>query len=312
MSDDPNPRAVLGANRPPLFGPDELPKQLDLAHADLFAEAAGLDAERFALPEAPATDAECAAVSAFILKARAFGRKVEGVRAEVGRPYLDSTKAINAFFKEIAEPVDAMADPKGALANVVNVYARAKAERERAERLERERQERATAEAARKEEQRLRDEAEAAQRRSEEAAAAIRAAADKESRDAAEKAMREADAQAASLRKGAEDTAQDAAQAERKAETNARQAAGPVAALSRVGGGGATSSITKRWSYEITAFSALQRSLGPLGQYLSLDTIEQAVARAVREQSQGGQRPTLDLPGVILKSVDRTNIRAAQ
>lgn len=313
MSDAPNPRAVLGANVPPLDSPDVLGARLEADHAAIFSEAAQLKAESYALPAAPATDEECGLLSDHVVKLQKVAKKLEDARTTEGRPYLEATKIVNATFNEVRETiVDKKTGLAQKLTDRVGIYSRAKAERERAERLERERLEREKAEKARQEEERQRAEAERVQREADAAAAKIRAAQDAEIRAAAEKEMREANQRAADLRKEADRSADEAAGAERKADANERAAEGDTGKFSKVSAEGSTASVTKRWTYNIEDMGALRVSLGPLEAYLSEDTICAAVARAVREQSLGGATPTIALPGVQILQVENTNIRAAR
>lgn len=304
-----NPRVALGDNKPPLEPAESLEKRLDLEQAALIGEAAALDVEFFKLPPDPATDEECAAVSGHVAKIKALNKKLEDARTTTGRPYLEANRVINGWFKEMTDPLALTAD---GLTKKVAAYARAKGEREAAERRQREAAERAAAEAARAEEQRQRAAADAAARSAEEAAARIRQAATPEARGEAETQMRQAEAQAGELREAAEASGKTAAQAERKADGHERAAGGDLTRLSRVAGATATASVSKVWAYTITDARKLLATLGPLAPYLSEMTISDAVARAVREQSQGGARPTIVLPGVDIFQTDRANIRAAR
>jgi hypothetical protein len=306
---EPNPRAVLGGNKPPLTPPEDLVKRLDLEHAALFAEAANLDAEQAALPDDLKTDEDSAAVSAFVVKLKTTARKVEGVRVEEGRPYLEATRIVNETFKSVTEQLEASAK---ALTARVGIYNKAKAERERAERLRLEQEQRQRAEEQRAEEQRLREAAETAAREADEAAARIRQAETAEDYEAAAADMRQREAAAGIARDAAEGAAKTAAQAERKADTAARQADGPTSTLSRVSGLGATSSVTKRWVGEITDRPALVRSLGALGPFFSDNELDTLVARAVRLSAASGAISGLRIPGCVIEQRDYTNIRAAR
>lgn len=304
-----NPRAVVGANLPPLDAVGPLEKRLERDHAALFAEAANLEMERFTLPEAPATDEEVAKITDFVVKVKKVAKRIEDARTEEGKPYLEASKAINGLFKEFSDPCKVMVD---ALTATVGIYNRAKAERERAERLERERQEREEGDRQRREEADRRAEAERLQRETDEAAARVRAAADAQSRAAAEAEMRAAALAGAQARKAADTAATAAAGSERRADQNARAADGDVGKLSRVSAGGSTSSTTLKWVGEITDMAVVLKSLGPLGPYLNPDIVTAAVARAVREHAAANTIGALKLPGVSIAQDARVNISAAR
>lgn len=306
---DTNPRAVIGANKPPLDDADALPARLDERHIALTEEAMNLDMERLLLKAKPETDEECGALTSWVARAKALQKKFEDARKEEGAPYLAGQRAVNSYFKELDDPVEASVKD---VTGVIGHYNKAKAERERAERAERERQERERAEAARKAEQEAREAADKAAQEAEEAAARIRQADGAAAREKAAQEMRERDEAAEKLRKEAEAKAEEAAKAERKAESHERAQGAGNTALSRVHGEGGTSSITKRWSYRIEDVGKLRASLGPLGRYFGYADLETTIARAVREQSQGGGAPDLKLPGVDLFQIDNVNVRAAR
>lgn len=311
MSDAMTTTAGVGDNRPPLDDAEHIAKRLEREHAALLAEASNLEAESYALPEAPDTDEACAQVSDHVLKIKRIAKKLEDARTEAGKPYLDAGRVINALFSDFRDPlVEKKTGLADRLTERVTIYNNAKAERERAERVAREAEQRRIAEEARAEEERKRQEAEDAQRRADEAAAQVRAAKDKESRDAAAANMREQERLAANARREADAQASTAAKADRVGDQNARAAAAPTGQLSKVSEGGSTSSVTKRWTHVIIDAGKLMASLGPLGPYLSNDTISQALARAVRERAAAGNIGDLVVPGVRVQEEARTNITA--
>lgn len=311
MSEATNPRAVVGGNEPPLAPPDKIAAALELEHAELLTEAAGLESGSYALPEQPANDEESAQVTDYVVRVKKVAKRLEDARTEAGRPYLEAGRNINALFADFHGPLvakkEGLADR---LTQRVTIYSNAKMEREAAERRERERQERERAEAQRREEQRLRDEAEAAQRLADEEAARIRNAKNAEERAAAQKRMQDAETAAAAARRDADKADEAAGKAERKADVQARAADGP--GLGRVSAAGSTSSVTKEWTHAITDAQALMRSLGPLGEYLSNDTISQALSRATRERAAAGSIGAFVVPGVKFFQQDKTNIRASR
>lgn len=311
MSEAANPRAAIGMNKPPLDDADDVTKRLEREHSALLAEASMLEAESLALPEAPATDEDSAKISDHVVKVRRVAKRLEDARTEAGRPYLDAGRVINSLFNDYREPlIEKRTGLADRLTERVTIYNNAKAEQERAERLAREREERRKADEARAEEQRQRDEADAAQRRADEAAAQVRAAADKKTRDQAAANMREQERLAGAARREAETQASAAASADRKADQNQRAASAPTGQLGRVSEGGSTSSVTKVWTHTITDADALMKSLGPLGEYLSNDTISQALARATRERAAAGSIGAFVVPGVRFWQDSRTNITA--
>jgi hypothetical protein len=301
----------MGANVPPLDRADQLHPRLEREYADLLAEVAQVEADSFALPEAPDTDEAAATLSDHVIKAKGVLKRIEEARTDVGRPYLEGQRVINAWFGEAGE---LLADKDtGVVARLtarVGVYNKAKAAREEADRLAAAREAERRAQEARAEERRKQEEADAAARRAEEAQAEIRRAADAEARKAAEAKMREADAEAAKLRKEATGAGKDAAKAERQAEQNERAASGATGNLSRVSAGGSTSSVTKFWTHTILDADALMASLGPLGPFLGNGVIMEALARAVREAAQAGRADKLVLPGCRVFPDSKTNISA--
>lgn len=310
---DANPRAIQGGNVPPLDAPDQLPKRLELEYRDLIAEAADMETARFGLPEAPATDEEAAQVSDFVVKLKGLAKRMETARTTSGRPYLEGQRVINDFFGGFIGDIELQTDPrKGALVERVNIFSRAKAERERAERLERERLERVAAEAKRQEEEAQRQEAARLQAAADAAAARIRQAADAATRAEAEKQMREADTAAAAARKAAEKAGDDAAKSERKADAFERAADGDIGKLSKVSAGGSTSSVTMHWTHAITDAGKLLESMGPLGVHISNDAVIQAIGRIMREAEKTGTIEALTVPGVRFFTQTQTNIRAAR
>jgi hypothetical protein len=300
---------TIGSNKPPLdHGPD-LIARIEREYAALFTDAAALDATAFKLPSAPENDEEVALVQDHVIAAKKVAKRVEAMRKAEGRPYLDATDALNDLASELSVPIGKLVE---GLTARVGIYSRAKTERERAERLAREAEERRIAEEQRKAEEAARLEAERLQRESEAAAARIRAAEGAEARAKAEKEMRDAETAAAEQRKQAEAASEAAAKSERRADTAGRAAEGDVGKLSKVSAGGSTSSVTKKWVGEITNWSALRVSLGPLEPWITDQTIEDAVARAVRLNAQTGSIESLKLPGVDIHTEDKTNITAAR
>lgn len=309
--DDANPRAAIGGNIPPLDSPDQIKPRLDRDHAVLIGKIAQAELERFELPEAPATDEECAQITDFVVKLKGFNAELEKARTSEGRPYLEGQRVVNTYFGGFSTEIDKQVDPKnGELVKRIGIYARAKALREQAERLAEEQRQRAEAARLEQEAEAKRREAEASQRAADEAAAKIRAAATAEERTAAEAEMRQADAHAEIARDKAEEAAEGAAKADRRADAHGRAAEGDVGKLSRVSTGGSTSSVTETWGHAITDAAALIKSMGLLGPYISNTEISSALSRAITAHERAGTVETLVIPGVNIFRDHRTNIRA--
>jgi hypothetical protein len=60
--------------------PDELKPRLERDHAELIADIAQAELERFALPEEPATDEECAQLTEFVVKLKGLAKRLEDQR----------------------------------------------------------------------------------------------------------------------------------------------------------------------------------------------------------------------------------------
>ncbi len=136
---------------------------------------------------------------------------------------------------------------------------------------------------------------------------------DAKERARAAEAQRKADAEAERQRKLAEkhENTGRAAQHETRAEvaeSHAQEAGAaanaPVADLTRKRVDGATFSGSAVWSGEITDFAAMQASLGPLGVYLKLKEIEDAIARMAKATED-----RVALPGVKFSKSISANVR---
>lgn len=313
MSEASNPRVQVGDNVPPLDGPDRVAARLSAEHAALFLKASNLEADSFKLPEQPKDDAELALVTDHIVEVKRVAKQLEDARTETGRPYLDAGRAINTLFNDYR---DQLVEKKTGLVDKlqerVEIYTNAKEARERAEREAAAREQRRIAEVAQAEERRLRDEADAAAKAADAAAAAQRQAKTNEERAAAQAEQQRQETLAAAARKGAEGAEKEAGKAERQADVHERIAGAEGGALSRVSTAGSSASVTKEWTHAIIDAAALMASLGPLGAYLSNDTISQAIARAVRERAAAGSAASLAIPGVRVFEQPKVNVRAAR
>jgi hypothetical protein len=311
MSEATNPRATMGANVPPLDRADQLHPRLEREYADLLAEVAQVEADSFALPEAPESDEDTTKLSDHVIKAKGVLKRLEEARTDVGRPYLEGQRVINAWFGEAGELLaDKDTGVVARLTTRVGIYNKAKAVRLEAERLAAAREAERRAQEARAEEQRKQDESDRLAREAGEAAERIRKAKSQEEMEAAEADMRQLDAQAGIARDAAGYAGKAAAKAERQAEQNERAASGATGNLSRVSAGGSTSSVTKFWTHTILDADALMASLGPLGPFLGNGVIMEALARAVREAAAAGRADKLVLPGCRVFQDSKTNISA--
>ena len=305
-----NPRERVGGNFPPLDHPTLLRTRLERDHAELIRAAAALELKLVDLPDAPADDAQCGALTEYVVEVKRLAKRVDDVRKEAKEPYLEGGRTVDAWFKELGDP---LAGERGLVARVtprITAYNRAKEERERAERRRQEEAARvAAAEAARKaQEERLAAERAAAE--AEEAARRLRAAETDEARAAAFSDMQSAETVAQAARSIADDQEKYAAQHERKADQHA--AAAERGGLGRVATGAATSSVTKVWVGQITDAPKLFASLGPLGPYLPDAEIRAAIDRAVRQAAAQGRVADLTIPGVRVFEDIRTNFRATR
>lgn len=158
MTDDINPRALIGGNNPPIED------MLTGTQADLLARIAPIadratkaaDDMRPAKGKPPVitSDEQLGNVAAVAVDAKSLFGDLEAARKKEKQPYWDAGQAVDAFFKEHKDRMSRITDVFETLASD---YQRAKIARERAEAAERERKAEAAA-------QKLRDEAEAAAR----------------------------------------------------------------------------------------------------------------------------------------------------
>lgn len=308
MSDDHNPLAEIGGNDPPTDA-QLLALKLEQDHAELIAACAAVEIAAMALPEAPATDEECAAITELVAKAKAAVKKAEKTHTAEKEPFLSQGRVVDGFFKGLWTPLEATIKANEAR---INAYMRAKAEKERQERLAAAREQERIAQEAAAEKERLEAEARAAERRAEEAAEAIRKAATPEARQEAAAEMNAAEQEGVAARAGAEDSAKEAAQAERIGEAHERAAGGSVGKLGKVTTGGAGTAHTTFWNHRIKDADALVASLGPLGRHLTNDAIMSAIAAAKREAIAANTIEHFSIPGVEFFEDSRTTVRQAR
>lgn len=236
-----------------------LQSQLAETHTDLSGRATALAAMAGRLPEA-CDDVDTAQRLADGIKScAAFIKNSEAARVSAKEPHLQASRAVDGWFKKLAEPVESVQSKMKSLLTVYQRKVEAEERRLREEaaaeadrvRREEERARRA-AEAAAREAQLQAQEAERKQREAEEAArnaktlaakeAAAKAKAEAEAAEAAAQKARDVAAQQAATAAGAKVQAQDtkAAALERPAElTRTRTDLGSVASLVRT------------WGYEV-------------------------------------------------------------
>lgn len=308
MTDEINPRATMGGNRPPPPTPEEIAAELEERHEALLLEAARFDLALGRLPDKLETDEDAAAITDAVLAAKKISKTADEGHTEAKKPYLDGGRAVDRFFNEVREPLAAAVK---ALTLRVDAYNRAKAEAERQARLAREAEERRKAQEAARAAEEARRAAEAAAAEQEAAAARIRSSADTEEREEAREAMSAAGQQAVAQRAQAEELEHEAAQAERTAEAEgkAAQRAGQTAKIT-AGGGSATQSTF--WNHRITDHEALFESFGPLRHWLSNDAIMQAINGCKRQHVTAGTISTVQIPGVEFFEDTKTNITATR
>jgi hypothetical protein len=235
---------MIGHNEPPrdLLTGDALRDRLLDLHSALLRRRDQLLMASERVPDID-SDEVAAKVSDFIKQVMAASKAAEGARIAEKEPYLEGTRGVDGFFRQISDPLDKL---KRTIESRLTLYLRAKAERERREREERER-------LAREEEARRRREAEEAERKLWD-----------------EKSLKEAiDA----------DKRAKEAEADRIAAEKAAQA--KAADLSRTRGEyGAVSSLRTSWTFERVYREELD--LEALRMHLPLEGIERAIRSFIK------------------------------
>lgn len=216
-----DPRLAIGANNPP--DPIEILRgQLAETHDPLVRRQADLLGMSTRLPAACDDDDTATKLMDAIKSCTAFTKNADAARVSAKEPHLAAGRAVDGFFKKLADPVDKLKERMNAM---LTAFQRKKADEERrrleaeaaeAKRREAEqariaREEKAKAEEARRQQlaaeaevARLKAEAEAAERRAaEDKARREREAKDAASREAARLAQIEADKEAAARREQA-------------------------------------------------------------------------------------------------------------
>ena len=250
-------------------------------HADLLGRIADHEMAKSALPKVVNTEEEMAAITAWNVKTGALVREAETARVGAKEPYLERGRWIDGLFNGIKTTLSSGVKP---LEERIEPFLKAKRIAEQAARD-------AAAKAAREEQQRKDEEARKAReaemeaaRKAEAAAQAIRDAANAEERRKAEIATREAEREANIARLTAERAEEHSAWADKAADKAEARADGGHELDRTVAGGGAVK-LKMVPKFRITDPEAVRRSLGPLAPYLAKQAVEDAIARASREEA---------------------------
>lgn len=224
---EPNP-APIGHNRPPIPTPDEIAEQLAIDQLSLIGRRDELAEMTDRLPAQDEIGDEWEKkLTDGIKAAQSFLKACEARRVDEKEPYLAAERAVDGFFKNVAQPIERLKDRMGAL---LSTYQRAKARAEQAKR---------DAELA--EARRLQAEADEAQRKAERAA-----------RKAAEDAAAAKAAEAA--REAAIKAAEDAERARKAATVKPAELSRTRTDLGVVG------SLRTVWTHEIVKAASVPRS----------------------------------------------------
>jgi hypothetical protein len=276
MTDDTSPIGHNSGDTPEVVDP--LIERVQKTHAAIFDAPADFELERLALPKEVKTEDDATAVRAFVAKVQKAVRDAEKARKAEGEDYLRGKQKIDGAFNGVKSTLESLATK---ITERLTPYLRALEAAENARRaaeIEKARVE-AAAQAAKEAEAR---EAEKAARDAEEAAqAAIRQANTDRERAAAQEAARAAGV-AAQRAKDQAEAAQDAGiAADRVADTHAAVLAGGPGALTRTGGGGASSKLEEYWDWSISDMAMVRQQLGILGPHFLEGEVTKAVERAV-------------------------------
>ncbi len=280
------PTRGIGDNGPP--DPIvQIQEHLVETHADLMSRADQLAGMADRLPETCENADTAAKLADAIKSCAAFQKNSEAARVAAKEPHLQASRAVDGWFKKVAEPVDKVKARMGAM--LTNYQRRVEAE----ERRERDEAERVAREKAR-EEDRQRREAEwaaaEARRAAQEAERAASEAEDKPARDASAKAKAEAEAAAAR----AAEQAATAAAAKVEAQAAKESAAEKPADLTRTRTDlGAVASLRRTWTYEIVDADQVPRM------FLAVDDAAvKAFIKASTDKKTGDCRAKI--PGIRL------------
>lgn len=240
---------TLGHNQPP--DPIALlQEQLVDTHASLMERAEQLAGMAERLPASCDDEDTAQKLADGIKSCAAFEKNSEAARVSAKEPHLAAGRAVDGWFKKLADPVSGV---KNSMARLLTTYQRKKEAEER----ERLRAAAAEAEERRKEEERQRRAAAAeAQRKQDEADRLAREAKSKADAEAAAKAQAVADAAAAEAR----EAAAQAAVAREEATTAKADAIAKPAELTRTRSDlGSVASLRRTWDYEVEDEEQLPR-----------------------------------------------------
>ncbi len=296
-----------GHNNPP---PDPYLAQLEDAHASLLDQQASLELEAATLPKVVDNDDQVAAITAYVVKARALARRIEAEREDAKKPLLARSRTLDGFFGGLRDALKKRADGVEARNGPYLLAKRQRAEAEaRARLVEAQRIADAAAERARLareqeiEAQRVADEEAERNRRAAAEAQAQATAAElgdvegavdtsaAQDADQAEEASRAAQLQANRASQAATDADKLAGAAQQLVDTAQSDMDRGVGRLARTAGGGGASNVRMEWQYRLADRDKVRASLGPLGPYFSESEVLSALAKATR-----GARPAV--PGV--------------
>lgn len=287
-------QAMLGHNNPPDVI-EALQAQLRETHTPLIDRSADLLGMSDRLPAACDDDETAAKLVDSIKACTAFTKNSEAARVAAKEPYQAAGRAVDGFFKKLADPVDALKLRMGAL---LTAFQRKKADEERrrreAEAAEQRRiaaeEQRLAREAAAKaaEERRL---AEEADRRAREA----KTAADRESARLAQESAERAAAEAREAKDKAASARQDANTAREESKVKAAELTRERTDL------GAVASLRTTWAFEVENADEVPRA------YLSVN--ETAIRVALKAATTKDGRCPLKIPGVRIYPKQESIVR---
>lgn len=289
-----DPRLGLGGNHPP--EPVEiLQAQLRETHGPLIERSADLVGMSERLPASCGDDETAGKLMDAIKACTAFTKNADAARVAAKEPHLAAGRAVDGFFKKLADPVDTL---KLRMGGLLTAYQRRKADEERRRReAEAAEARRIAAEEARlareaqaraAEERRLAEEAERQAREATNAAEREAARLAKESADRAAAEAREAKDKAAAARQDA-NTAREESQVKAAELTRERTDLGTVA------------SLRTTWAHEVEQDELVPRL------YLSVN--DGAIRAAIKAATTKDGKCPLKIPGVRIYPKQESVVR---
>lgn len=286
--------APLGHNNPPDII-EALREQLVETHDPLVRRQAELLGMSDRLPSACDDDETAGKLADAIKTCTAFTKNADAARVSAKEPHLAAGRAVDGFFKKLADPVDTLKNRMNAL---LTAFQRKKADEERRRReAEAAEQRRIAAEEARlaraaaakaAEEKRLAEEAERKAREANTAAEREAARLAKESADQAAAEAREAKDKAAAAKQDAQ-TAKDESKVRAAELTRERTDLGVVA------------SLRTTWAFEVEDADAVPRL------YLSVN--EGSIRAAIKSSTTKDGKCPLKIPGVRIYEKQESVVR---